>query len=148
MSCSRSNTCFLVKSSTRWLNANEDALLCESVIIFHYIIFGFLDVTEDIDLNWDEGEDELDYSEPTQEELKNLNVYVTTDNATNISKAVDARSFTHFRCFAHTVNPAVKRGLEVAGVKSLVGDVRQIAKPFRKSLRLNTLLRFVLWFCI
>ena len=78
----------------------------------------------------------MHYSEPTQEELKNLNVYIITDNAINICKAVNDSSFTHICRFAHTVNLIVKRGgLEVAGAKSVVGYVRQIAKLLRKSYK-------------
>lgn len=60
-------------------------------------------------------------------------IYITTDNASNISKAVSESSFNHMNCFAHTINLAVQRGLKVAGVAKHIAKVRKVVKHFRKS---------------
>lgn len=71
----------------------------------------------------------------TDQELANRNwtIYVTTDNASNISKAVEESPFEHVRCFAHTINLSVKKGLEVGAVKSMLSDIREVVKYFKKS---------------
>lgn len=88
------------------------------------------------DENEDASDSETDDDEPpTREELQKLNIYLTTDNASNITKAVEESGFYHIRCFAHTVNLGVQLGLQVPGVKKLVTNIRLIVKHFRKSYR-------------
>ena len=67
--------------------------------------------------------------------LNNTQVYITTDNASNISKAVSESEFQHVRCFAHTVNLSAQKGLNVAGIKRQLARVRKVVKYFRKSNR-------------
>ena len=65
--------------------------------------------------------------------LRDVSLYITTDNASNITKAIEKSQFTHIKCFAHTVNLAVHKGLDVTGIKKQLGHVRHIVKAFRKS---------------
>lgn len=103
-------------------------------LVIHYVIYKSIEI-QDGSNGEAEVDSELEDEEPTQEELLNTAVFVTTDNASNISKAVEDSPFQHIRCFAHTINLSVKNGLEVAGVKSMVSDIRQIVKHFRKSYK-------------
>lgn len=64
-----------------------------------------------------------------------LIIYITTDNATNISKAVEDSGFSHIRFFAHTVNLAVQTVLEVTSGKRKLVKICKIVKYFRKSYK-------------
>ena len=99
----------------------------------------FKDITSD-----SEGELEDDdplHGEPSSESSgiesqqmpPNLHIYITTDNASNISKAVAESPYHHIKCFAHTINLAVQKGLAVAAIQRQLTRVRQIVKYFRKS---------------
>ena len=62
-----------------------------------------------------------------------MDLFITTDNAANISKAVQESDFSHVRCFAHTLNLAVQKGLKVNGINTQLSKIRQIARYFHKS---------------
>lgn len=107
------------------------------------------DERQDMEMVLDEDEDEVEHDvdsdnngdgdtdsedEPTLTPLpEGLKIYITTDNARNISKAVEESHFDHVRCFAHTVNLAVQKGLKVTGITSQLARIRKIVKYFRKS---------------
>ncbi len=64
----------------------------------------------------------------------NVPIPVTTDNAKNITNAVEAAGFKpHVRCFAHTVNLAAQKGLGVQQVSQLLGRVRKVVTFFHRS---------------
>ena len=105
----------------------------------------FMDITSDSEGEF-EDEDPLhdaldDDDEPSSESSgiesqqmpPNLHIYITTDNASNISKAVAESPYHHIKCFAHTINLAVQKGLAVAAIQRQLARVRQIVKYFRKS---------------
>ena len=56
-----------------------------------------------------------------------------TDNAANIMGACDKAEYPHFGCFAHTLNLAVNRALEVSEVSKLVGKCRKVVAFFKMS---------------
>lgn len=60
-------------------------------------------------------------------------IFVTSDNASNITKAMEDTDFTHIKCLAHTVNLAVQSGFKVNAVSKTVARVRSVVKHFRKS---------------
>lgn len=70
---------------------------------------------------------------------ENISVYITTDNASNISKAVAESKFEHIRCFAHTINLAVSKGLKV--VERPLNILRRIVGLFHRSSTANILLQ-------
>lgn len=67
---------------------------------------------------------------PTNPELK---IAITSDNASNIVKAIRDGGFRGIRCFAHTVNLAAQRGLGVTSVSNVLAHVRRLVKYFSKS---------------
>jgi hypothetical protein len=73
-------------------------------------------------------EDCCDFSIPD-----GVTIYITTDNASNISKAVSESEFIHVKCFAHTINLAVQKALKVEGINKQLSKVRKVVKYFRKS---------------
>ena len=78
-------------------------------------------VDEDIESDVSDSEDELLSSEIV-EVPEGVKVYITTDNAKNISKAVEESKFSHIRCFAHSVNLAVQKGLKVSHISLSAGQ--------------------------
>ena len=66
---------------------------------------------------------------------RGMTVYITTDNASNITKAVNDSEFELMRCFAHTINLAVQNGLKVPGIVKHIARVRKVVKHFRKSYK-------------
>lgn len=74
----------------------------------------------------------------------NLKISVTTDNASNVSKAVHDSGFRHVRCFAHTVNLAVQKG--IATLDAQVCKVRRVVNLFHKSSKATSLLQVQLNF--
>ena len=64
--------------------------------------------------------------------------YITTDNAANMGVAAQVSGLYRIRCFAHTLQLAVRDGLEnVAPVQSLIKNARNLAKTVKKSTRLD-----------
>jgi hypothetical protein len=63
----------------------------------------------------------------------NIQIFITTDNASNISKAVNESGLPHVRCFAHTLNLAVQKGLEVAS--SHITRIRKVVGFFHRSTK-------------
>ena len=60
-------------------------------------------------------------------------IYITTDNASNISKAVEQSRLTHIRCFAHVINLPVQSRLKC--VSRMLAGIRSVVKLFRKSYK-------------
>lgn len=56
-----------------------------------------------------------------------------TDNASNISKAANLTGYPHLGCFAHTMNLAVNRCLDVQEVSALIGRCRKLVSLFKHS---------------
>ena len=67
-------------------------------------------------------------------------IAVSTDNAANITKAVQQAGFTNIRCLAHTINLATNKGLAVRDVESLIKRVRKIVEYFHRSCKAVTVL--------
>ena len=70
---------------------------------------------------------------------RGMTVYITTDNASNITKAVNDSEFGLMRCFAYTINLAVQNVLQVPGIVRHIACVRKVIKHFRKSHKASTL---------
>lgn len=66
-------------------------------------------------------------------------IVLTTDNASNITKAVAESSMTHIRCFAHTINLAVQKFVRV--IDDQLAWMRVIIRYFNKSPRALSLLK-------
>ena len=64
---------------------------------------------------------------------RGMTVYITTDNASNITKEVNESEFGLMRCFAHTINLAVQNVLQVPGIVKHIACVRKVIKHFCKS---------------
>lgn len=60
-------------------------------------------------------------------------IMITTDNASNIVKAVKDGGFINIRCFAHTLNLAAQKGLADSNVAAMLMHIRRLVKFFRKS---------------
>ncbi|XP_048017725.1 E3 SUMO-protein ligase ZBED1-like [Megalobrama amblycephala] len=58
---------------------------------------------------------------------------VVTDNAANMSVAVEIAGYPHVRCFAHVLNLAVQRALKLPNVARLLGRIRRICTFFHRS---------------
>lgn len=58
---------------------------------------------------------------------------VVTDNASNMSVAVEMTGYQHIRCFAHVLNLASQRALKLTAVARLLGRVRRISVFFHRS---------------
>jgi hypothetical protein len=71
-------------------------------------------------------------------DLQDYKIYVTTDNAANICKAVQLSSMNHVKCFAHTINLAVQKGVQL--ISDHLAGIRRIVTYFHKSsVAANTL---------
>ncbi|XP_067653283.1 E3 SUMO-protein ligase ZBED1-like [Haliotis asinina] len=67
---------------------------------------------------------------------------VTTDNAANITKAVNLCKFNlHVPCLAHTLNLAVQKSLKVKEVSHILGKMRKIVGFLHRSPPANQVLR-------
>lgn len=58
---------------------------------------------------------------------------VVTDNASNMTVAVELTGYQHIRCFAHILNLASQRALKVTVVARLLAKVRRICVFFHRS---------------
>lgn len=75
--------------------------------------------------------------------VKTWNIHVsavTTDNASNITKAVRLANMTNIRCLAHTVNLAVKKGLAVREIENITSKLRRVVTHFHKSAKATSCL--------
>ena len=64
--------------------------------------------------------------------------YITTDNAANMGVAADAAGICRVRCFSHTLQLAVRDGLDKVGpIHNLVTSARCLTKTIKKSARLD-----------
>ena len=67
---------------------------------------------------------------------------VVTDNASNVRLGVKLSGLQpHVGCFAHTINLATKRGLEVRKLNQLVGRVRRVVSYFHRSPKASHVLK-------
>lgn len=58
---------------------------------------------------------------------------VTTDNARNITRAVEQLGCKHLPCFGHTLQLRVKAGLQLPAVAQLIARYRRVVGHFRHS---------------
>lgn len=58
---------------------------------------------------------------------------VVTDNASNMTVAIELTGYKHIRCFAHGLNLASQRALKVTAVARLLARVRRISTFFHRS---------------
>ncbi|KAL1276633.1 hypothetical protein QQF64_036256 [Cirrhinus molitorella] len=58
---------------------------------------------------------------------------VVTDNASNMTLAVELTGFLHVRCFAHILNLASQRALKLPAVARLLAKIRKISAFFHRS---------------
>lgn len=73
--------------------------------------------------------------------LENRVAACTTDNAPNITKAVDLCNWRHVRCFAHSLNLVVQNAIkEIQDVKEKVGGIVGHFKEFAgcRKVKINT----------
>ena len=56
-----------------------------------------------------------------------------TDNGSNIVNAIGLLGIEHFPCFAHTLQLAIKRGLDVPRVQRVLGRCKKLVEHFKKS---------------
>lgn len=78
-----------------------------------------------------EPEEEGDLPMPEIPSWLQRQVIVTTDNASNISKAIDDSEMIHILCFAHTINLAAQKF--VKAVDAQTARIRSIANFFHRS---------------
>lgn len=82
----------------------------------------------------DGGQDsiDLDYYESDAISVpSNVKIFVTTDNASNISAAVRETKLPHVRCFAHTINLAVQKCIKE--FQAPLARIRKIVSFFHRS---------------
>lgn len=65
----------------------------------------------------------------------------TTDNAANITLAVELLGVIHIRCYAHTLNLATQKSLKLPQVSRLLAKIRKIVTFFHKSTTAAELLK-------
>lgn len=65
--------------------------------------------------------------------IDNKEPVVVTDNASNMSVAIELTGYQHVRCFAHVLNLASQRALKVTAVSRLLAKVRRISTFFHRS---------------
>ena len=58
-----------------------------------------------------------------------------TDNASNITNAIELLGVEHFPCIAHTLQLSIKRGLEVPKVQHILGRCKKLVEHFKKSTK-------------
>lgn len=61
------------------------------------------------------------------------NPVVVTDNASNMTVAIDLIGYQHVRCFAHVLNLASQHALKVTVVTRLLAKIRRISNYFHRS---------------
>ena len=67
-------------------------------------------------------------------DIKNCISAFTTDNASNITKAiVKDLGMTHMPCAGHTLNLSVQAGLKVASIQTVLGRCRKVVTHFNHS---------------
>ena len=59
----------------------------------------------------------------------------TTDNSTNVIKAVDQLNFLHMPCVGHTMNSAVKECFELSQVSKALARIRKLVGHFHRSTK-------------
>lgn len=77
-------------------------------------------------------------SELLTNELKEWEINIkdqsfTTDNAKNITKAIQATGARNVRCYAHTLNLAVQKGLSSGSIDGVLSKVRKVVAYFHRS---------------
>ena len=85
------------------------------------------------DVMSDDGDEQLPNKQFTL--ARGMTVYITTDNASNITKAVNDSEFGLMRCFAHTINLAVQNGPKVPGIVKHIALVGKVVIHFGKSYK-------------
>ncbi|XP_046545980.1 zinc finger BED domain-containing protein 4-like [Haliotis rubra] len=69
-------------------------------------------------------------------------IAISTDNASNIVSAVKQSRFApHIRCFAHTINIASQKAMQVPQMSRILGRVRRIVSFFHRSSHAASVLR-------
>ena len=68
-------------------------------------------------------------------------IAATTDNGTNVIKAVDQLNFLHMPCVGHTLNLAVKKCFELSQVSKALARIRKIVGHFHRSTKVMSKLR-------
>jgi len=58
---------------------------------------------------------------------------VVTDNASSMTAALDDLEWSHLPCFAHTLQLAVNKGLDVNGLNQLSSLARKLMNHFKHS---------------
>lgn len=71
--------------------------------------------------------------------LQQRKVVVSTDNAANITGAIDSSLMTHVRCFAHTINLAVLKFVKEIDIH--LARIRSIVNHFHRSPGATTMLK-------
>lgn len=80
----------------------------------------------------DEIESVEDHNDPDTTDEQLGSVVVTTDNASNITKALEG-GFLSIRCFAHTINLGVQKFISTEGISDMLTRIRAIVKHFHHS---------------
>jgi hypothetical protein len=84
----------------------------------------------------------VDASKEWQLERPHKLLPIVTDNAANMDVAIQEAKFTpHIKCFAHTINLATQRGLQVHQMSRLLGRIRHIVSFFHRSATATNLLK-------
>ncbi|XP_065326764.1 E3 SUMO-protein ligase ZBED1-like [Pelmatolapia mariae] len=69
--------------------------------------------------------------------IADKNLVVVTDNASNMTIATQLAGYLHVKCFAHTLNLASQRALNLPAVARVLGRVRRITGFFNRSTVAN-----------
>ncbi|CAI5682133.1 unnamed protein product [Oreochromis niloticus] len=69
--------------------------------------------------------------------IADKNLVVVTDNASNMTIASQLAGYLHVKCFAHTLNLASQRALNLPAVARVLGRVRRITGFFNRSTVAN-----------
>lgn len=69
--------------------------------------------------------------------IRNKDLVLVSDNASNMAVAAQLGKFSHVRCYAHTLNLASQRALKLPSVSRLLGRVRRIVTFFHRSAIAN-----------
>lgn len=78
----------------------------------------------------------------TEEIIQSKPIAITTDNAANIVKGVELAGFQpHIRCFAHCLNLAVQKAMQINSVSRLLGRMRRVVTFFHSSSTATKVLR-------
>ena len=94
------------------------------------------DDAEDVDSDFEDSEESVE-SLDVPEDLADIpekllqKIVITTDNASNISKAVKDSGLLHIRCFAHSINLAVQKA--VVYLNPHIARVRKLVAYFHRS---------------